>query len=61
MKTMNKKLKLSKQTLRVLTHVELARAVGASDDDTSINSGLTICITRVATLCTVISKLCTVP
>jgi hypothetical protein len=54
------KLKLSKQTLRLLTNADLALAMGASDD-TSINSGLTICITRIATLCTVISKLCTVP
>jgi hypothetical protein len=54
------KLKLSKHTLRILTSADLTRVVGASDD-TSINSGLTICITRVATLCTVISKLCTIP
>lgn len=55
-----KKLTLGRQTIRVLTTADLARAAGASDD-TSANSGLTICVTRVATLCTVISKLCTVP
>jgi hypothetical protein len=55
-----KKLKIRAQTLRILTATDLAHVPGGSDD-TSINSGLTVCITRVNTLCTVISSLCTIP
>lgn len=55
-----KRLKINKQAVRVLRSADLSYVNGASDD-TSINSGLTICITRVATLCTVISGLCTIP
>lgn len=60
MKTTKRRLALDKHTIRILTSADLASAAGASDD-TSVNSGLTICITRIATLCTVISRLCTVP
>jgi hypothetical protein len=54
------KLRVNSQTLRILASVDLARVAGASDD-TTIHSGLTICITRIQTLCTVISAHCTIP
>jgi hypothetical protein len=60
MKKNKTKLHIDRQTLRVLSAFDLPHAVGASDD-TSINSGLTVCITHINTLCTVISSLCTVP
>jgi hypothetical protein len=54
------KLRLSKQTVRILSSQQLTQARGASDD-TSINSGYTVCLTRMLTLCTVISARCQTP
>lgn len=56
-----KRLKVSTQTIRILTSPDL-RAVAGGSDNTSIGSGYTICLTRVRTLCTtVVSARCTEP
>ena len=56
-----KRLTLNRQTVRILTAADLRHVAGASDD-TSINSGYTVCLTRMRYLCTTtVSDRCTTP